>query len=450
MGWIKSGMLAILQRQRFTLLLAALSLVGVGLVLAREASYGPLLSSDSVVYIDVARNLLEGKGFARDLGGFYTTWAPLYPALLAAAGFGVFDPRDVAGPLNAVIFGLTVFAVGQYLRRRLESGFLVWWACLALIFSLPLVWLASWVLSGTLFILLATLALIQADRFLGEGKTSSLVWAAVFCALAWQARYIGVAVPVMVGLLLLFQQGASLPEKARRVVGFSLIVAVPMGLWLLRNYLLIGELTGNQRPIDYSLAEILKDIGDVIAGWAVFDVPFIYLGGPGWTSLGSVLVLGAVAGLILISAGYIFITGYILIKDLRKRESRSRWRSFCIFGGFVAVYLALLIAAVMSGSTWHGVGSRFLVPLYIPLLVAAVFAMDRFLSYERERKLLGSVGRLPIIRTFIRGGGRNKIIAGYLDADAFFVGGGAGRAQRAGNKPGQFRRYRRIQYPAVG
>ena len=60
---------------------------------------------------------------------------------------------------------------------------------------------------GPLLILLATLALIQTDKFLAEGKKSVLVWAAVFSALAWQTRYIGVAVPVTVRLALLLQRG---------------------------------------------------------------------------------------------------------------------------------------------------------------------------------------------------------------------------------------------------
>ncbi len=117
-------------------------------------------------------------------------WPPLYPLLLAAVSLGVFDPLDVAGPLNAVIFGLTIFVVGRYLRQRLESRFLAVWACLAMALPVPLVELASWALSASLFILLATLALIQTDKFLTGGKISSLIWAAVFCALAWQARYI--------------------------------------------------------------------------------------------------------------------------------------------------------------------------------------------------------------------------------------------------------------------
>ena len=202
--------------------------MGAAIVLAREFTYGVALSWDSVTFISVSWNLLEGDGFSNYRGMPLTRQAPLYPLLLGVVSLGVFDLREVAGPLNAVIFGMTIFVVGQYLGRRLESRALAAWGCIAAALSVPLVESASWALTGSLFILLVTLALIQADNFLDEGKLSSLVWAAVFCALAWHARYIGAAAVASVGLLLLLQPGAALAQRLRRVAGFSLIAGIPM------------------------------------------------------------------------------------------------------------------------------------------------------------------------------------------------------------------------------
>ena len=155
---------------RLTLLIAAIAALGVALTLAREITYGAGLHEDSINYVSVARNLLAGAGFYEFTGNAYALWPPLYPLLLAAVSLGVFDPLDVAGPLNAVIFGLTIFVVGRYLRQRLESRFLAVWACLAMALPVPLVEPASWALSASLFILMATLALIQTDKFLTGAK----------------------------------------------------------------------------------------------------------------------------------------------------------------------------------------------------------------------------------------------------------------------------------------
>ncbi len=202
---------------RFTLLTVAIAALGAGLVLGREFTFGVVLFSDSASHIGAARSLLAGEGLLRWDGNPYISWPPLYPLLLAAASLGIFDPIAVAGPLNAVIFGLTIFIVGRYLRQRLASRFLAAWGCLATALAIPLVTISSWALADTLLILLTTLALIQTDRFLTEGKTRTLVWAAVFSALALQSRYIGVVVPVFIGLLLLFQRGGGHgPESGAR------------------------------------------------------------------------------------------------------------------------------------------------------------------------------------------------------------------------------------------
>ena len=385
---------------RITLLLAALSLLGAGLVLARTSFWGVGLGNDAVIYIATARNLLEGEGFVHFYENFnrvYVWWAPLYPALLAAAGFGVFDPHDTAAPLGAVIFGLTVFGVGQYLRRRLKSRFLFLWVCAVLALSLPLIWMASFALTGALFVLLATLALIQCDEYLEHGKTSALIWAAVFSALAWQARYLGVAVPALIGLMLLFQSGATMPQRVKRIAVYSLIVAAPMGLWLLRNYLLVGELTGGQAEVDYSLADVWRDITTIaINGWENIYIPLLELF-PISSTLGyMVLVIAGLTAIIIAPLAYILING------LWQSRNGAKWRPVIIFVGFALLYFMALIAGAMTGSSWYGIEARYLIPLYLPFLVAATLVLDQFLSHSRGGNPAESIGRWPIIGAYAR------------------------------------------------
>ena len=386
---------------RFTLLMAAIAALGVALTLAWEVTYGAALHEDSIIYISTARNLLAGGGFYSFDGEAHTIWPPFYPLLLSAVSLGVFDPGKVAGPLNAVILGLTIFVVGQYLRQRLQSRLLALWAGLAMALAVPVVELASWTLSGALFILLATLALIQTDKFLAGGKTSALIGAVVFCALAWQTRYIGVAVPVVVGLWLLFQPGATLRQRAGRGAGLALIAGLPMALWLLRNYWVAGALTGNYRPVDYSLPALLKDVIEVMAGWVVsWGLPTA-----AWPSWGFPVPEGLGFALPALAVAILLLLGCIFTGEQRQARPRADGRSCWIFAGFVPVYLILLIGATMLGNTWHGiagVAGRYLTPLYIPLLVTIALALDCLLSWERERKLLGSVGSLPVFRTIIR------------------------------------------------
>ena len=147
---------------------------------------------DAVYYITVARSLLAGDGLV-GLGGVpLTTQPPMYPALLAGGGglFGI-DPYAVAGPLNAVIFGLTVLVAGWWLRRRLHSRFLWLWGCFSIALALPLADMASHALSESAFILFVTLSLTQIDAHLDGGGRASLMRAAAFSAAACLTRYMG-------------------------------------------------------------------------------------------------------------------------------------------------------------------------------------------------------------------------------------------------------------------
>ncbi len=360
---------------RFTLLTVAIAALGAGLVLGREFTFGAVFTPDSASYISAARSLLAGEGLLRWDGNPYSAWPPLYPLLLAAASLGIFDPIAVAGPLNAVIFGLTIFIVGRYLRQRLASRFLAAWSCLATALAIPLVTISSWALTETLLILLTTLALIQTDRFLTEGKTRTLVWAAVFSALALQSRYIGVVVPVFIGLLLLFQRGP-MARRAGRVTAYSLIVAVPTVLWFLRNLLTVGVIK-KYRPPGGDPLMMLRDVFDILWSWAQINS----------------------AAVVLATLACIFVVVQW------RRLTVADWRPFRLFTGFALTYIVLLIAtlSLLTGAYPHRIGERFMVPVYIPLLIAVVFVLDRVLDHERERKMLGSVGGLPVVRTMMPG-----------------------------------------------
>ena len=110
-------------------------------------------------------------------------WPPLYPALLAIFGGFAFDARSVAGPFNALAFGLTIFFTGHWLRASVRSRLLIVLGCALVTFSTPVAWMASWALSEAVFIPLTVLALLSAYKFLRSGERSSLIWAAVFSTL---------------------------------------------------------------------------------------------------------------------------------------------------------------------------------------------------------------------------------------------------------------------------
>ena len=310
-------------------------------------------------------------------------------------------------PVNAAVFGLTIFVVGRYLRQRLVSRFLVVWACLAVTLSVPLADLASWAMSDPLFILLTTLALVRIDQFLTDGKTSSLVWATVFSALAWLTRNMGVVLPVLVGLLLLFQPGTPLIRRAGRIAVFSLIAALPIALWVVQSHLLTGYtfdryalVLDDDRWTDHTVSILLRQALDgLYEHWLYLDQDMAL-----WPSFE---FLPAASALLLVVALLSVSVGRIFARISHERHITLLTGAHYVFGGFAVVYFVLLITALRLEYAFHGVLFRFLDPLYIPLLVAAVVALDRLLVpvHDRRRKGMagGGEGSPPVAASGVRG-----------------------------------------------
>ena len=351
-----------------TLPIITASLVGVALVLAREATYGVAWFGDGIYYVSAARSVLAGDGLLTFDREPLTTWPPMFPLALALfSGFGSIDPATVVGPLNIAAHGLTIFVVGNYLRQRLESRPLVVWACLAVVLSTPLVDVASRTLTEPLFILLTTLALIQTHRLLTHGNKSALLLAATFSALAWQTRYLGVALPVVVGLLLLFQRGASSALRAKRLAIYSAIVALPMGLWAFRNYLLVDAPLG-PRPWGVNNPWLfLSKTTDAILAWLDFDLPLVQ-GADLPTPL--LDIANSAVPLMLLACA-----GILVVATRRQVHSPFDWRPWWLFGGFALAYFAALNVASTGGHSDSFQG-RYVAPLCIPLLMVATFALD--------------------------------------------------------------------------
>ena len=352
-------------RDRFTLALMGLAVLGGALVLARQAAYGVSVSFDSINYLAATEHLLEGRGFRSYDWGAYAHHPPLYPLLLFTATLGVFEPIQTAGALNAVLFATMVLVVGRYLRRRVRSGWLACWGAGAVALSLPLGDLGSWVFSETAFILFATLGLIRTDDFLTEGRKSSLFGAAVFCALAWQTRYIGIVVPAVAAAAFWFGSDAAWRDRVRQGRFVLVAAGFPMALWMVRNYFVVGHFVGEREFYATSWAERLAEVRDGLLGWFAFQVP-------GGAVVIAVLLAFAVFGGAVLASGRDSADG-----GRECRPGAAGLRSLAIFLGFGSVYLFLVVAAAFFVVTGHGVESRFLAPLYVPFVLASVLVADR-------------------------------------------------------------------------
>ena len=360
---------------RFTLFLIFLSLIGAGLALALHGGRGALLDWDSVNYISVADNLLAGEGFRQFNGLLYRDWPPLYPLLLAAPGLMGFDPYPWAGWLNALAFALTIFVVGQGLRQHLTSHWLLLGGCLAAALAYPLTRQAAFALTETIFILFTLLA---AERFLNTERRSALLWAALFTALACLTRYLGLTLVVAIVLLLALQAGVPLRQRAQRIGLYAILSLAPISLWMLRNYLLFGGLTGRRSYDVVTFTESLTQTGAALSDWTAWGL-LVSGVSPSWLSTALNFLPAAI--LLALAAGIIYC---LSVAGRGGGPTRPDLRPLYVFGLFALVYL-IMFNAVAHWATFNTTLSRYILPAWLPLLLTALIVLDRLRLYILER-----------------------------------------------------------------
>ena len=363
------------------LLVALFAALGTLHVLIRTSTYGAAVSADSTGYLSAAMNLLAGLGLVTYLGGEIVYQPPLFPMLLAFMGLFGIEPLEAGRLMNAAAFGLTILVSGLWLRRGLRSPVVAVSATLAILAAHPLNHYAATFLTDTVFILLTLLALIRLESFLrGKAAWPTLLWAAGFASLTTLLRYAGVtSIFTGVLLLLLVGPGARLAVRLKRAAVFGAVASIPLAAVLVRNWLNWGELTGQRSEITRPpLADSLGQVAGVLNEWAGFS-----------RSPGLDVLLWAATGLTVLAAAAVAArsAGFRVPASLRFRFSRSLLPPFRAapalpFGVFAPIYAAFIVITVPAAVD-YAINSRYMLPVYVPLLLTGALLLDRFVSAGR-------------------------------------------------------------------
>ena len=353
-------------RDPFALLIALIAGLGTAHILVRTATYGPSVHMDAVVLLSTALNFLAGEGWRDFTGEPMTTWPPFIPLLLVASGWVGIDPLEAGRWVNATAFGLTILAAGCWLRSNVRSQWLVLATTATISASLPLSHWAAQFRTEPLFVLFALLALMQLASFLNQRTAwPPLLWAAVFTALAAITRYPGVA---LIGTGVLFLAPLA---RLKHTLVFGTISSVPLLAVVARNWAATGNLgsvAGDRaHHLGRSFSDGLHQTVEVFRAWIV----------PPNTPDGFGYLLWLVAGLVVWAAGA------VVVRAGRGLGTDGKSPAFglgpaLLFGAFTVIYAFLLAVVPLAvGPPTH---SRYLLPIYVPLLLTAALLLDRFLS----------------------------------------------------------------------
>lgn len=216
--------------------ISSLCLIAAFLVVL-AAAIEPDLTPDSRDYFAGAESVLAGEGFQNDNNPM-TWWPPLYPAALAALRLASGAPlTELARFINLLGALLTLWSL-----RAPQTVLLV-------VVSPAFLFVYKWAWTETLFIGLISLFLWQAGRYWCNPSDSAWRWMVGAAILASLTRYAGMTL-IATGFLIMAAR-----RQYRAAVGYAILASAPLAIWLARNYLLTGRLTGSRPPSPYTLAE---------------------------------------------------------------------------------------------------------------------------------------------------------------------------------------------------
>jgi len=376
-------------RDPCALLIVCIAGLGTAHILVRTATDGAAIDADSTLHLSTALNVLAGEGWRDFTGLVVVGWPPLFPLLLAALGWVGIDPLEAGRLVNATAFGLTLLAAGLYLHSNLRSRGLALAASLAILAALPLSDFAARFLTEPLFVLFTLLALIQLAAFLNRKTDAPLLWAAAFTALAALTRYAGVVL-IGTGVLVLLPLA-----RLRHTLVFGAISSLPLLAVLAHNWTVYGPEGGYdpfwendlaasgtltevevRRGSGQSLSEGLSQTVEVFDEWVV----------PPNTPDGVAYLLWLAVGLVVLASIAVVLRATRMRSTSPGHDPEATSPSFGLgpvlpFGVFALIYHLVMLVAVPF-TVGQGIDSRYLLPVYVPLLLAAVLLLDRFLSIE--------------------------------------------------------------------
>ena len=343
-------------------LVVVMATLGTAHILVRTWTYGAAVGFDAVHYLAAAENLAAGAGL-RSFSGPYVHWPPLFPMLLAFFELLGADAEEAGRWINAVAFGLIILVSGLWLTRTLHSRLLALGATFAILTSFPLTDRSSYLMTEPLFILLTLLALFRMEVFLNSGRKVPMVAGAVLFGLATVLRYVGI-IGMIVGFLIVIMRRGTYSMKIKASIVFAVVSSLPIAASLAYNMATEDTLVGNR-----SFASGQSTVDSIRQILVVIDQ---------WITLGEQSTLNFLYILLTL---FFLVALVVWITTRKFRRYRFPLTTTLVLGSFILIYL-VLVAVITPLTAGTSIDSRYLLPVYVPMILMASCWGDKLISVD--------------------------------------------------------------------
>lgn len=355
-----------------------LGLIGAGTMIY-ATRWGPSAYGDSVGYIEVAHNLMVGKGPVQIKGSggimLLTTRPPFYSMVLALFSLAGQPLIDSARYLDVILFALFVAGLGLAVDGLLHQPLLSIAISLFLLVSPTMVSNFASAMSEPLFYVLGFAGLLLLVYYLQTGRQYLLWISAGLTGLGFITRFTGVTFIGTGCLILLFFPGKTLSQRIKESLSYGLAGLVPFLLWLI--YLrVMGTYPGQYLLPSYPqiivmLRSCARAFIDIFFGWlpwgGLFAAQYPYHHG---------LIFFIIALAVLVGLAVTF--SRLDSKSLSQSTQKPSLQLGVTFGVFILVYsLFLILTYLIVLNPKPRLDERML----SPLLIASLLGGSGFLSF---------------------------------------------------------------------
>lgn len=327
---------------------------------------GTGISWDSVTYVQSGINLATSRGYVGVGGNVITAYPPGLPMLAGLLHMIGIPPRPSLGVVNVIVAAPIVLLSWRVLLRLPAPGSFRLVATAFIAVSPVLLSVESMLWSEPLFILLTLAFLAKCGQSIERRNVDwpSILTLGVLCWIAFAVRYMGlVLIPTGIVVLLVAKWRPSRSDVIR-IVGFVAVASSVPAMWMMRNQLTDGTLTGPRTPSLSTIPSIVDEVVTTLGRWADSATS---LARSDATVLGIATTIGLL-GILLVAA----------LAAVRHRDVEFG-RAITPTVVFTATYLAYLSFAKWT-TFLDPIDDRLLSPVFVPIVVMTTASLARIQS----------------------------------------------------------------------
>ncbi len=342
-----------------------------GMVMLRQSTpLGMGLNTDSVYYVNGARNIFSGNGFYRNSGEDVlkpiTHFPPFFSVILAGVELSGLDPLRGGRLVIILLYGLNVCLFAWLVFLLTRSRLLGLIAAVFMTFSPVNLREYSILMSEPLYLSLGLTNLIIAWYYLQSRKSWLICLLGLSAGLMDMTRYIGLS--VILAWLVFFLIAEKTWRNRLGRAGLFLVFSLPLGVGvMLHNYLLTGS-TGNRTLIFHPIP-----LEKIFTGMRNFWSWFLP---PGSESLYKTLegffigifIILVITGLFMLIRSIIRLAG---VKPVTVREA-----FLVLIGMNIVIYLTSVFITINLFDATTVFDNRMLLPVYLSVLLFILVGAD--------------------------------------------------------------------------